>query len=100
MRATGSDGELRVGYQRAARLAGWRLELLPALPRRFAFTATVAWADDYWRLQPRFDLIARIGCETWTWYAAVAGPVERGAVIAIELTARPHVTREAGERHG
>lgn len=91
MRASGMSGELRTGYQCAARLGAWSLDLIPRLPRAFAFRAVVLEAHDYWVRQVPLDLVLAVGRTEWIWREAVPTPPTAGGALTLELRERPIV---------
>ena len=100
MRASGTYGELRVGYQRAARLGAWAIEIDPQRPGGFAFSASISDEQTYWIAQgPPYDLALALGTAEWLWREApiVRGP--DGTVTAI-LTERPIATERARAAQG
>ena len=86
----GTGGELRVGYQRAATLGVWTLDLIVQAPRGFTLRAEVLDVHDYWGRQLPLDLALVVGKAEWTWPGAVTTPP--GDSLATELRAQPVVT--------
>lgn len=89
MRVSGTFGELRSGYQRAARLGAWTLELLPGLPRAFKFSAKILDVHGYWSLQAPLDIVVAVGETEWIWRSAA--PTPSSSVLEVEITERPIV---------
>lgn len=67
VRITGTAGSLRVGYQRAADLGAWELELLPVLPRAYRLSAQIRTVSDYWLGQTPLALVLEVGGQQWRW---------------------------------
>lgn len=88
MRATGNYGELRVGYQRAARLGSWTLEATPS--RAFAFSANITEKHDYWATQGPLDLVLVLGHTEWIWRGIVPTPLNEH--VRCEVKERPIVS--------
>ena len=63
----GHRGELRVGYQVAAELGKWKLDLEPTLPRQYAVVADVVATSDYWMAERPLALRLDVGADVWTW---------------------------------
>lgn len=95
MRASGPAGELRVGYQWAATLRGWVLDVVATRPRAYRFTATVARQHDHWIDQGPKDLVVTVGTTEWRWPNVEV--VRTGDVIEVELHDRPLVGERAAE---
>lgn len=95
MKASGSYGELRVGYQRAARLTNWQIIPADGYPRRFGFvfTATVAEEHAYWVTQEPLDLALWLGNAEWLWRGIV--PRRDGVRLTVSLAERPIVSERA-----
>lgn len=98
MRATGTYGELRAGYQRAARLGKWSLELIPRLPRAFVFRAAIDSQHDYWITQEPLDLVLAVGQTEWIWRGVIRTP--SSAHIELELGEQPIVADRLPELDG
>jgi hypothetical protein len=94
MRATGSSGELRVGYQSAARLGAWHLEVTHTLAGLlFVVVAHVDAADWYWMHQHPLTLTLAFGRFRWEWPQASA--TIDGERMTIRVNGKPHISREA-----
>ena len=64
MRASGQGGEVRYGYQVAARTGPW---VIARDERGFAFTAPLLDADEVWIAQRPLDLVLALGQVEWVW---------------------------------
>lgn len=91
MRASGQSGELRYGYQVAARTGIWTIE---SGDRGFMFTAPIVDADDVWMSMRPLDLVLALGQVEWIWRDVA--PTISGALAHVTLTRRPDVV---GPRH-
>lgn len=89
MRATGTYGELRAGYQRAARLGSWSLKVILQPPRALAFVAKIVSVHDYWIHEEPLDLVLAVGPTEWIWREAV--PTPHCDTLELELRERPIV---------
>ena len=89
MRASGSSGELRVGYQQAARLGAWTLTLEPRLPRAFTFRSMIQTEHPYWMTQAPMDLAVALGTVEWLWRGVDLR--RSGNEVTAVLTERPIV---------
>lgn len=92
VRATGPSGVVRHGYQEAATLGAWTLELLPGAPRRYRLEAEVRSRHWHWAAQDPLVLELRIGTATWAW--TLGAPLEPGARLALALAGPPVITRD------
>lgn len=90
MRATGPYGEVRYGYQVAARTGKWTIETQHGAAG-FAFTALLAERDEIWLERKPLDLVLALGPFEWIW-RDVLTRIE-GSRIEIALTRRPDVAR-------
>ena len=98
LRASGTCGEIRVGYQRAARLGAWELTLLPRLPRAFELRARLTETHDYWYQQQPQDLVLWLGLTAWMWPGVT---FERdGDTLVATLEDRPTVMVERAFHKG
>ena len=98
MRASGLSGELRVGYQQAARLGAWSIELEPRIPRECTLRARVLSEHPYWITQQPLDVVVLLGNRVeWLWRDVQVARAEDGIVVT--LSDRPIVDerREAAE---
>ena len=86
MRASGQHGELRHGYQVAARTGSWAIERVGS---DFVFSATVIEVDDVWLGQRPLDLVLALGQVEWVW-CDIAPSIVDGRV-ELKLTRRPDV---------
>lgn len=93
MRASGTTGVLRVGYQVAADLGAWHMVLAPRLPLTYVFRATVLSEHDYWITQAPIDLAVQVGSAEWLWRDV---QLQRtGDAIVVDLHERPIVSPRA-----
>ena len=81
VRVDGHTGALRVGYQLAADLGSWHLELLPELPRRYRLVAVVRATSAYWLAQRPLDVALDVASKRWLWRDIT--PVIDGAQVTI-----------------
>lgn len=96
MKVTGQRGELRVGYQVAARLGSW--EIVPGPHAAFQLTATIHDEHEVWSGQPGpKDLVLSLGSAEWSWSGV--SPERRGEHVVVVLTERPAVTVRAQTRN-
>ncbi len=89
MRVTGQRGELRVGYQVAARLGRWEIVPIASQGAAFQFTATVESEHDYWFAKRPQDLVLAVGATEWLWRDVRYD--QRGGEVLLVLTERPVV---------
>lgn len=87
----GQAGELRAGYQPAARLGAWELEATAG--GGFTIHAAVASRDAYWFERRPLDVRLTVGRGVWRWRAVEVSPNGTGASVVIIGTGRPEVTR-------
>ena len=85
----GYRGELRVGYQVAAELGKWKLDLEPTLPRRYAVAADVLATSDYWLSERPLMLRLDVGADVWTWQPVE--PVVDGGKLTVAVTGVPAI---------
>ena len=91
MRATGSGGVLRYGYQRAARLGPW---VIASDGAAFRFTAPLVDVDAYWLAQRPLHLVLALGQVEWIWEDVA--PTVDGGTVTVLLTRRPDVAGVRG----
>ena len=84
MRASGLSGELRYGYQCAARLGAWTIE---SCDGGFRFAAPIAEAHEVWIVCRPLRLVLALGRAEWVWDDV--DPAIDGATVTITLTHRP-----------
>lgn len=91
--AAGEYGELRVGYQKAASLAGWTMSVSSAAggPPEYSVEATVTREHAFWITQGPFDLVLVLGPVEWTWQAVRV--TRDGDRITVPVASMPLVTR-------
>lgn len=67
--ADGIGGELRVGYQRAARLGRWSVRYTAETIGEDVseLSASLFERDAYWCTQPITSVQLHLNAETWTW---------------------------------
>ena len=75
MTIVGEGGEVRVGYQLAARLGRWTWEISPKTVG--VITATLIEPDAWWITQPPTELRLTTRDADWVW----AAPVPRGSGV-------------------
>lgn len=95
MRIAGAVGQVRVGYQVAASLGAWVVELPSRVPRVFQCRAKVTDTNKYWlsRADEGFDLALALGPTELLW-RGVAVTIDGDQATAI-LSERPIVTEWA-----
>ena len=93
VRVEGHTGALCVGYQVAATLGVWALELLPELPRRYRFEAKVTAVSEHWLAQRPIDVVVDVGPKRWLWRGVE--PSLAGATLTLTLQGMPQVTETA-----
>ena len=84
--ASGANGELRVGYQTAARLTDWHVS---GGASGWTLRAKVEERHAVWGAEPALDLVVRLGTHELTWRAVA--PVWGDGAVVVALTARPDV---------
>lgn len=68
MRITGVGGQVRAGYQLAARVGAWTLERALAGPSpEYTLTAEIVARDAYWAQQAPLAIDLVMGQRMWTW---------------------------------
>jgi hypothetical protein len=68
MRAEGFGGELLVGgYQHAAYLGAWNLNVIEDRPDGWRITAALVGVNDYWITQRPMRVVLRLGGLEWSW---------------------------------
>lgn len=93
MRASGTRGELRVGYQYAATLGAWTLEMAARIPVTFILRAQLLHEHEYWSQQAPLDLVLDLAGVEWIWHGV---RVQRdGKDVLIEVTKRPIVEQRS-----
>lgn len=98
MDVSGWSGELRVGYQVAARLGAWALAITRAPALRATLRAEVLAADAYWVRSPAFGVALAIGSSEWRWADAVVTIDLTAATATAVLLGRPAMTAWAPVR--
>jgi len=89
MTVSGHAGELRVGYQVAAQLGTWSMELAHR-PLVAEISARVLTRHAYWCEERPMDLIVAVGLSQWTWRdvsPAFDGPDR----CRVRLMGKPHI---------
>lgn len=93
MRASGTSGELRHGYQRAARLGPWVIARIddhrPGRQAAFVFSAAMVDAHEIWIARRPIDLVLALGQVEWIWHDVELSIA--GVNLTISLTRRPDV---------
>ena len=92
MKAAGIGGELRVGYQRAARLGQWSLASAGEGSDHWLISVQLAQRDEFWMEQNPSRVVLELGELSWTWdniefdgssLIRVSGPPREG-VVSVE----------------
>jgi hypothetical protein len=94
LRARGDTGEVRSGYQTAARLGDWDLSFVQRVPRAYRLRAQVLEWHPYWRTVEPHTLMLVLGRTAWVWRGVVLTQGED--FIEVELSARPEVEPVTG----
>lgn len=94
MRASGSAGLLRVGYQQAAVLGQWTVELEHRLPRAYVLRARILSEHSFWITQRPIDVVLRLAGVDWIWRDIGMERDADGRVV-VRLTERPIVEASA-----
>lgn len=90
--AAGEYGELRVGWHKAASLAGWTMSALPVTgATEYSVEAVVTNENGYWITQGPFDLVLVLGPVEWTWRGVIV--TRDGDKIMVPVASMPLVTR-------
>src|SRR2546425_843186 len=92
MRASGPSGELRYGYQVAARTGKWVIETAHSVPG-FTFTSRLVENDEVWISRKPLDLILMLGPFEWIWKDVDASIT--GMDVSILLTRRPDLAQRS-----
>lgn len=95
-RMAGATGALRVGYQVAAVIGAWAIELTQTPQRVFQFRGVVADVDTHWmqeNARDGFDLAVALGNAELLW-RGVRIAID-GTILTATLTDRPIVTEWA-----
>lgn len=93
MRIAGATGFLRFGYQRAARVGSWTVELTRDTPREFRCRAEVSEVNEHWMAEndgDGLDLALHLGSAELLW-RGLRVDVSDGVMTAT-LRERPIVT--------
>ena len=91
MNLQGSSGRLLVGGREAARLRNWTLEHLEV---GSVIRATVEPVNPFWLEHcPRFDLLLRVGSQTWRW-RGIKALVDQG-LMRVYVEEKPEVRHSA-----
>ena len=92
MKATGLQGELRVGYQRGAQLGAWSLDTGQTSPLRSHVEAEVLTRDEFWSTQGLMTLDLQFGRFHWVWDAV--HPVFQDGRVTLHVVGKPQMTKE------
>lgn len=95
MRASGQHGELRVGYQQAAVLAGWEITPSPAPgppPLTYTLRARVTHENSYWITQRPYSLALSLGPTEWVWHGVDVRRDDDGLLV-VDLRGAPQVVK-------
>jgi hypothetical protein len=89
--ADGVSGELRVGYQLAARLGRWSIDLDDTHlgPARGTLRAAIVDAVPFWIDQRPFTARLQLGPGSWLW--AVGVTVIDGSTCTMQIDGQPEV---------
>jgi hypothetical protein len=90
MRASGLSGELRYGYQIAARLGAWEIAEKQGT---FRLRGRVASVDPVWITRRPIALVVALGPVEWKWSGV--DPVIGNGVVEIALVGRPDAVGDA-----
>ena len=90
MKITGTGGDIRVGYQRAALLGKWSLTATGYQPQvSYTLDATVLERDEYWFFESPHDVSLVMGKRHWLWRNVT---VTGDTTITGELMGSPFIT--------
>lgn len=88
MQLYGVSGELRVGYQQAALLGKWEMQVPTSLEN--VFEATLRQVDEYWITQRPLILVLHINAKQWRW--TLDGEIDRsGGKVRFAVKGKPQV---------
>ena len=90
IRATGTSGEVRYGYQVALRLGQWTIDAVGD-KSVFNFTAFIADTDEVWAMRTPLDLVLALGPFEWIWRDIPV--VIADGKVTIELLRRPDIAQ-------
>ena len=93
MRASGTSGALRVGYQWAADLGAWEMAPDRAVPKAYALRSTIIQRHAYWITQEPLDLALTFGATEWLWRGVAV--MTDGDEITVILAEKPIVCERA-----
>ena len=96
LRATGTSGVLRVGYQWAADLGAWIIEP-QGMPAVFVLRTNVERRHDYWYEQEPIDLALAFGTTEWVWRGVTVNRLTVNE-ISVALVERPVVAERLSEK--
>lgn len=87
MKMVGTMGEVRYGYQLAARLGAW--EVTPESQNTMRLRADLQECDAYWSTQSPLSVALAVGRKRWVWEV---GSVElAGGIARAQLVGRPAI---------
>lgn len=96
MKASGPAGELRVGYQHAAVLGAWRLEMTPTIPMiRCDIEAAVVSSDAFWSTQRPMILDLRFGRFHWIWEQTMV--TFTNGCVTTRVHGKPYIVKESDD---
>lgn len=87
LRARGTSGELRYGYQAAATLGDWVME---SDGTAYRFRAVLLDGDDVWLARRPLALVVALGQVEWAWQDVE--PSVDGGIVTVALARRPDVS--------
>ena len=94
MQASGHGGELRVGYQSAAQLGSWQVDIVQAIPAiRFSIAADILNGDAFWLTQTPIALDLRFGRFHWYWEAVTRAEITATRAELV-VYGRPRITKD------
>ena len=98
MKASGFEGELRVCYQRAARLRDWTLDITPGPTSFSRLAATISDEHGYWIRQTPMDVVVYLGRAEWLWRDVALQ--RSGERVTCTVTGPPIVSARRSDKEG
>ena len=99
MRASGSSGVLRVGYQWAADLGPWELVPDPATRKAYVLRARITSLNSYWLDREPLDLVLTVSNVEWLWRGVTLARGPDGRDVSIVLREMPIVSERVSAVH-
>lgn len=94
VKVSGPCGSVAHGYQVAAALGKWRLQLLPKLPRTYRITAKLDGPpSDFWLGERPLTIELHVAGTTWRWEGIE--PTITDGTLMIDVTGLPQMERRA-----